>query len=418
MKDFSFDFNFFCNFKTMKNNLLYILFILTAFSGFCQKKTSQFNGKSIDTVVVKNTSDETFSIYFPEKYNSAIPAAVVFIFEPVARGKVGLEPFMLASETYNYILVCSNNARNGSLQYNKEVANRLFDAVLSEYNIDISQLYLAGFSGGSRLAGSIALQTGAFQGVIACGASFQPFDRFIPPANQFSYVGLVGKNDMNFQEMIKNKAWLNKSAIKNELFISNDGHVWPETTQILRAFDWLELQAYKKNIRKSNDTIIKKIYAKNLKIADSLKNNNQPILAINEYERIYNNFNVKYVDENLKTTISELKKSKEYKQDLKTSEEIAIEEESISVAFSAKFDEELKSIKSNNDFKYWKKLMNLLDAKYSKAEENDTREMVTRLKYKIRAMVYEGGEDFKRLGENAKYLYCKELRKFLGEVSN
>jgi len=397
----------------MKKAFFYILFTLTYFCGFSQDDLSQVKGKFISSVEVKNTSGETFAIYFPEKYNAQTPSAVVFIFEPDARGKVGIEPFISASETYNYILVCSNDSRNGSQQYNEEVANRLFETVLSQYNIDASQLYVAGFSGGSRLAGSIALKTGVFQGVIACGASFQPFDRFIPPANRFSYVGLVGKNDMNFQEMIKNKTWLNKNTIKNELFISNEGHVWPRSSEMLRAFDWFELQAYKKNIRRTNDTTIGKIFAKNLMIADSLKAANSLVLAVGEYERMMNNFNSKLTDGDVKNQIAELKKSKQYKQEVKSMEEILIEEDQIADEFSKKFDDELKSLKSKNDFKFWKNLIKSLETTHEKAKDDYTREMVVRLKYKIRAMVFEAGQDFKRLEENDKYLYCQELSKFI-----
>ncbi len=402
----------------MKKTFFYILFVLTSFCGFSQDNSSQAKGKLVDSVAVKNASGETFTIYFPEKYNAQTPSAVVFIFEPDARGKVGIEPFISASEAYNYILVCSNDSRNGSQQYNEEVANRLFETVLSQYNIDASQLYVAGFSGGSRLAGSIALKTGVFQGVIACGASFQPFDRFIPPANRFSYVGLVGKNDMNFQEMIKNKTWLNKSTIKNELFVSNDGHVWPRSSEILRAFDWLELQAYKKNIRRSNDTTIGKIFTKNLKIADSLKAANSLVLAVSEYERIMNNFSSKLTDGIVKDQVSELKKSKQYSKEVKVMEEITIKEDKIADEFSKKFDDELKSIKKNNDFKFWKNLIKSLESTHQNAKDDYTREMVVRLKYKIRAMVSEAGQDFKRLEENDKYLYCQELSKFLRVESN
>ena len=35
-------------------------------------------------------------------------SAVIFIFDPAARGKIGIQAFIAAAEEYNYILVCSN----------------------------------------------------------------------------------------------------------------------------------------------------------------------------------------------------------------------------------------------------------------------------------------------------------------------
>jgi len=184
-------------------------------------------------------------------------------------------------------LVCSNNSKNGPIDLNIEIAGRLFDNVSTEFNLNPAQLYIAGFSGGARLASAIAVTSDVFQGVIACGASFNGMDRFAVQERSFSYVGIVGNLDMNYQEMIQNADWLDKMMIKNTLFVNHEGHKWPSQKQMLRAFDWFEVQAFKKNIRKSNENTIKSSYDENLKIADSLKSNNELILAVKEYERCH-----------------------------------------------------------------------------------------------------------------------------------
>ena len=67
---------------------------------------------------------------------------------------------------------------------------------------------------------------------------------------------------MNYQEMIKAKRWLDKFNVDNELFIYEDGHKWPSSKQIERAFDWIELQAYKRNIRKKFRDPLTEFYKK------------------------------------------------------------------------------------------------------------------------------------------------------------
>lgn len=394
---------------SMKNFVFCLLVLFSGICGFSQEGKGHRYGKVTDSVSVGTSSNETYAIYLPLKYNPKTPTATVFIFEPGGRGKVGIAPFVSASEAYNYILICSNNSKNGLPEWNNEIAGRLFDHVLNNYNIDASQLYIAGFSGGSRLAGSIALNSGAFAGVIACGASFKPLDRFITPANSFSYVGLVGTRDMNYQEMIKNRVWLNKSGIRNELFISDAPHVWPGKNEILRAFDWLELQAYKKNIRKKNDSIVSKIFDKNLRIADSLSTEDA-VAAVAEYERIRNDFDKKMTENLIGNAISTLKKSKAYKQQLKTQEEILVLEEATANEFSAKFDEELKSPKKAPDYNYWQKMVAKINAIDVKSKEEALKQLKYRLQYKLRAMVYEAGLEFKELKQNDKYLFCQKLQ--------
>ncbi|KIC02822.1 hypothetical protein OA88_06775 [Flavobacterium sp. JRM] len=400
----------------MKNTTYYILFLFVTVFSYAQDKQLLQTGVIIDSVKIATTPSESYAIYFPKKYDAKTPTALVFIFDPDARGKIAIEPFILAAETYNYILVCSNTLKNGSTQVNIAVANRLFDNVLQTYAIDTSQLYISGFSGGARLASFYGISSGAFQGVIACGASFNGMDKLIPPSNNFSYVGMVGDRDMNYLEMIANKEWLDNAKIVNTLFIAHEEHVWPKQAEMLRAFDWLEIQAYKKNIRPKNDTIIKRIYDKNLRIADSLKANKEMIASVGAYEKGITFFNTNE-DNFLRTKIAEIKKTREYKDEVAKMEKIKVQENEILDKLSLRFDQELKSAKGNTNFKFWNTEMKKLNA--MKLDNNDipTQNMVIRALYWFQVIVYETGEENKRNQQKDKADYCTELYKIITETN-
>ncbi len=406
----------FFNFSVMKNTSYYILFLLVTVFGSAQDKQLLQTGVIIDSVKVASTLTESYAIYFPKKYDAKTPLALVFIFDPAARGKKGIAPFILAAETYNYILVCSNTLKNGSTQNNIAIANRLFDDVLQTYAIDTSQLYISGFSGGARLASYFGISTGIFQGVIACGASFSSMDKFIPPSNNFSYVGMVGDKDMNYQEMIKNKEWLDKAKVVNTLFVSHEDHVWPKQSEMLRAFDWLEIQAYRKNIRPKNDTIIKRIYNTNLRIADSLKANKEMILSVNAYEQGITFFNTNE-DNFLRTKITEIKKSREYKDEIAKMEKIKVLENEILDKLSLRFDQELKSAKSNANFKFWKSEIKDLNVMKLDNKNVLAQNMAIRILYWFQVSVYETGQENKRNQQNDKFTYCQELYKIITETN-
>ncbi|MFH7010999.1 hypothetical protein ACHRV5_03955 [Flavobacterium sp. FlaQc-52] len=399
----------------MKNTIYSILFLFVTVFGYTQDKQLLPTGAIIDSVKIATAPTESYAIYFPKKYDAKTPLALVFIFEPDARGKIGIEPFILAAETYHYILVCSNTLRNGSIQDNIAVANRLFEDVLQTYAIDTSQLYIAGFSGGARLASYFGISTGAFQGVIACGASFNNMDKFIPPSNKFSYVGMVGDRDMNYQEMIGNKQWLDNAKMVNTLFISHEEHVWPKQSEMLRAFDWLEIQAYRKNIRPKNDTIIKRIYDTNLRIVDSLKANKEMVPSVNAYEKGITFFNTNE-DNFLRAKIAEIKKTREYKEEVNKMEKINILENELLDKFSLRFDQELKSAKSKANFKFWKS--EIKDLKMMKSDDKNPllQNMVIRVLYWFQVSVYETGQESKRNQQNDKFAYCEELYKIITEA--
>lgn len=400
----------------MKNTIYYILFLFVTIFGYTQEKQLLKTGVIIDSVKIATAPTESYAIYFPKKYDAKTPLALVFIFDPAARGKKGIEPFILAAETYNYILVCSNTLKNGLVQNNITIANRLFDDVLQTYAIDTSRLYIAGFSGGARLASLFGISTGAFQGVIACGASFNAMDKFIPPSNKFSYVGMVGDRDMNYHEMLENKEWLDKTKILNTLFVTHAGHSWPKQSEILHAFDWLEIQAYKKNIRPKNDTIIKRIYEINTQIGDSLKANNELVLSVNAYEKGITFFNTNG-DNTLRAKITEIKKSGAYKDEIAKMEKIKFEENKILDKLSVRFQEELKTAKSNTDFRYWKSEIKELNEMKLDNKNLLAQNMAIRVLNWFQIMVYETGQEYKRNQENDKFTYCQELYKIIKETN-
>lgn len=399
----------------MKNATYIFLFLLVTFCSYAQDKQLLQIGIINDSVRVTNAPNESYAIYFPKKYDFRTPSALVFIFEPDARGKMGIEPFILAAETYNYVLVCSNTSKNGLVQDNVAIANRLFDTVLGTYHIDSSQLYISGFSGGSRLAGFFAISSGAFQGIIGCGASFNDLDKFIPPANNFSYVGMVGDLDMNYQEMIGNKIWLDNVKIANALFISHEEHTWPKQKEMLRAFDWLEIQAYKKNIRRKNDTIVKRIYDKNLRIADSLKNNNELISSVSNYEKCITFFNTND-DNSIRAKITEIKKSREYKNEIAKMEETAVSEREILDKLSFRFYQELEQNKTTNNFKFWKTEIKKLNDMRLNSNENSIKNMTGRVLFSFQGMVYSAKEESLTAKKDNMINYCNEILNMITEV--
>ena len=374
-----------------------IIFCCSAFL-FSQQNTAQTTAKLIDSVSVNTT--ESFAIYFPKKHHSTENNSIVFIFDPSGNGKGGIAPFIKTSETYNHILVCSNNSKNGILKTNLDIANRLFDYVLNNYKIDQDKMYLAGFSGGSRLASTIALQTNAFYGVIACGAGISAVDKYILPSNKFRYAGFVGKKDMNYSEMLENKIWLENNGFPTELYISNNKHIWPSEEEILTAFDWFEIEKLNSDKEKNTD-LIQEYKTKYLNVVDKLIAEDKLEFAVLELERIKKYFSK---DEIVSKRLDSLKKTKEYKSQISTENKLLVSEEKLTKQFELLFNEALTSLKID-DIKWQKLYKNIEDLENIK----NSSDIVFRIKYRNRARVYESGYEFKLLKQESKYNVCQQL---------
>ncbi len=342
-------------------------------------------GKIIDSILVSGTN-ETFALYLPTSFESNLESPIVFIFDPGAEGKRGINQFIQASETYGYILVCSNNTRNGPYDRNFEITNRLFEFIYANFKIKQNEVYLSGFSGGSRLASAIAVLTDQVTGVVGCGAGFSLEQSHIPTTQNFSYVGVCGNRDMNYQEMIRTKGYLQKLGFKNTLITYNGNHSWTPPEQILRAFDWLEIQAHLNDIKKKETRELYRNYKKEYHVALKAEQENDLLFAIESYERILTTYNSFYELDSIADKFRKINTSKAYKSLLKSVSRAFKKEEELTKMLTTRLFDNYKD-PNNFNISWWKKELGKLQ-KLDKKEDPEIKKMLERIRFQIFAIAY------------------------------
>ena len=137
---------------------------------------SLITGVLIDTVYCILDTDQSYALYLPSGYDSAMSWPVVFIFEPGARGSMAAGIFSEASERFGIIIIASNNSSNRSYAGSRRAAASMFRDAGMRFNVDSSMFFVAGFSGGSRMSFVLAehRKSKDFAGVLACGAGGRP----------------------------------------------------------------------------------------------------------------------------------------------------------------------------------------------------------------------------------------------------
>lgn len=363
-----------------------------------------------DSVEVSPNSQETYTLYLPSAYEKDSIAPIVFIFDPAARGKAGIMPFIEASEKYNYILICSNNAQNGPYGPNLQIADRLFKSVLPTYAIDEQRIYTAGFSGGSRLAATIAVLSHGIQGVIACGAGFSRNPLYFPTTrNSFSYVGIVGDRDMNYLEMHKTKEWLTNLRLPYELLFFPGEHQWPPSNVLVNAFDWLQLQARNKGLVVINEEDLTTLFQESLTTATQYEEEGNLQRAVVAYERILNNFSDQEGVDSLHKKVKLLKRQKGYKKALSAEKKVAVLEDTLSGKFMKRFSEEVFKGANDDDFDWWRNNIKMIQKKYSTNEQVAFQNMGFRIERQIFAVAIESFSTFLREGKEKEATYAKNL---------
>ena len=109
-------------------------------------------GEVIPKIVSSTDTGYSYAIYLPSYYTEEKTFPVIFAFDPVARGPVPVGRFEEAAEKYGYIVVASNNSRNGLRNFESgAIIRNMVEETLARFSINRNRVYLTGFSGGARL---------------------------------------------------------------------------------------------------------------------------------------------------------------------------------------------------------------------------------------------------------------------------
>jgi hypothetical protein len=212
-------------------------------------------GKVIEQVNCKKDISQSYSLYLPSYYSEDKKWPVVYAFDAHGKGSLAVELFKDMAEKYGYIIVGSNNSKNGTpLAITSVIYDTLYSDTHRRFSIDDTRIYTAGFSGGSRVASYVAIEKGKIVAVIGCGAGFGSQQQ---PTQKFDFFGVAGREDMNLNEMILLDSALAKAGYTHYLESFDGKHEWPPKPVVADAFLWIELKAMKDKLETTNDTMVK-----------------------------------------------------------------------------------------------------------------------------------------------------------------
>ena len=214
----------------------------------------------IDTVIIKSDATQTYALYLPSNYTPDKSFPCIYFFDAHARGALPVALYKSLAEQYGFVLIGSNVSRNG-MQWSQtnEIVKALMDDSRTRINIDPKRIYTSGFSGGSRVASTIAIINGGVAGVIGCGAGFPgPADQV---QNKFDYFGMAGVYDFNLPEMQQLDAALRQKGFTHQLLTFKGKHDWPPVADMQTAMLWIQACAMKEGTQPANTGLVNALKA-------------------------------------------------------------------------------------------------------------------------------------------------------------
>ncbi len=205
-------------------------------------------GKVLPKVACRADGRFSYALYLPSGYSPDRKWPVIFCFDPVGRGELPVRLLKEAAERYGYIVVGSNDSRNGPFPPIVRAQEVLWREVNERFPVAPARAYAAGFSGGSRAALYLALShRDRFAGVISCGA-FDAEHKSIPRKMDAAFYMLVGNEDFNLFEFTRFDERLAKRNHTHWLEVFDGPHRWPPEPLLLGAVMYMQADAMKRGL--------------------------------------------------------------------------------------------------------------------------------------------------------------------------
>jgi dienelactone hydrolase len=240
------------------------------------------------SVAVIADPSNSYALYLPSGYSPQKRWPILLVFDPFARGETSVKLFYDAAEKYGFIVAGSNNSRNFE---DPSTALRLLWADVKErYAIDPRRLYVAGLSGGARVASSVALACkNCVAAVIACGAGL-PQGATVPGPEVADWFLVTGTADFNYPELLHLKDALESHNAVSRFVIYDGPHDWMPKEFTERALAWLQLRAMARGSAPVDKEFVGQQFESRMAEAQSARTSGDILSATREYREIAQDF--------------------------------------------------------------------------------------------------------------------------------
>ena len=291
---------------------LSVIVVLLAHSAAPAQTESILKGQVVDRIETLNDSSQSYAFYLPSNYTPDRKWPVLYAFDPGARGRVPVERFKEAAEKYGWIVLGSNNSRNGPWDVVVDAWNAMQKDSHQRFAIDDERMYATGFSGGARAAVRIGVACKCLAGVVGNGAGF-PVDVAPSPQMRFVFFGAAGVDDFNYPELKSLQEPLTKAGLIHRVQTFDGRHEWPPTAVAMAAVEWMELQAMKTGKRPRDDGFINATWQQLLSEARTLEESKKYNEAYQLYLDLVASFKGLRDVAELETKVNQLGDSRELK---------------------------------------------------------------------------------------------------------
>ena len=243
----------------------------------------------IGDVTCSDDPAQSYALFLPSTYTSAKRWPTIYFFDPGGRGHRPLELYKDVAEKFGFVMAGSNNSRNFSTDESRSV-NAVWQDTHRRLALDEHLTYTSGFSGGARVAGSMALSCPQCQiaGVIAHGAGYP--NTWNEAKDKLLYFFAVGNQDFNWPEVMMIRRQRGEKGLPYRLRAFAGSHQWAPAAIMEDAVEWLLLRAMKAGDRPADLAFVNRLFQARQAEAEDAEKRNDAIQELDAYRSLVSDF--------------------------------------------------------------------------------------------------------------------------------
>ncbi|HUP10831.1 MAG TPA: hypothetical protein VM187_01420, partial [Niastella sp.] len=212
----------------------------------------------------------------------------------------------------------------------------------------------AGFSGGAKVAGYVALNHPEIKGVLAMGAGLPDG---APAGNYtFSFTAMAGEGDMNMTELVAINNAFNNTTTRHRIMLYPAKHEWAPANNMYNALAGIQFDAMYHKLIPVDKKLVNTYITNSKELVEKLRKEKHGIKAVEECILTINMLkNVAGDVSWFEKTVEEITSEVVYKQQLQAREQILQTEQQTKTLYMQQFEQ--------GDFPYWAKTINELQIK-------------------------------------------------------
>ncbi len=209
----------------------------------------------------------SYSIYLPKDFTKEKKWPLVLLLDLDGEEETALQQFIPGAEEEGYILASTHINDSLSLTNNMLKTGTVLGLISTALPVDNRRVYTAGMGSGAGYATLTPIFLKKISGVISVGASLANTE-VLDIKHPFHFIGIVGKNDHDYPDMIRVEKTLGRLRFPNHVLLYEEGEADSLNPYFSKAMQLFKIAAMTKG-----DLPKDSIYIQNAKTADIQKVN-------------------------------------------------------------------------------------------------------------------------------------------------